>query len=41
MSVNDEIIDSQHKQILNQINILLDAVFNEKDISIIKKLLIF
>lgn len=37
ISVNDEIIDAQHKELLNQINILLDAVFNEKDISIVKE----
>ena len=41
MSVNDDIIDSQHKQLLNQINILLDVIFNEKDISVIKETVMF
>jgi len=41
ISVNDEIIDNQHKKLLNQINLLLEAIIEEKSISIVKETISF
>ena len=37
MSVNDETIDSQHRELLKQINILLDVIFEEKEINTLRE----
>lgn len=37
MSVNDPIIDTQHKELLNQVNVLLDVIFEHKDSSAIQE----
>jgi len=41
MSVNNPTIDAQHKQLLKQVNILLDVILNQKNISIIKETVVF